>query len=103
MLDALCKDLLQDDVFPMPYADVVSRVCKKAEKDFAVEYEKYTSLSNLRRKGTSSSVQQQQHHQQQQKPTAVSPPSSPPPHHLLCALSGRLLPGAKSGAGWLAG
>ena len=79
MLDALCLDLLEeaDDVFPMPYADVVNRVCKRAEKDFAVEYEKF-SLCNLA-EGMSSSVQQQQHHQQQQTPIAVSLPSSPPP------------------------
>ena len=61
----------------MPYADVVNRVCKRAEKDFAVEYEKF-SLCNLA-EGMSSSVQQQQHHQQQQTPIAVSLPSSPPP------------------------
>ena len=58
----------------MPYADVVSRVCKKAQKDFAVEYEKF-SLSYLA-ESLSSSVQQQQHQKQQ---TPVSPPSSSPP------------------------
>ena len=61
----------------MPYADVVSRVCKKAKKDFAKDFDKF-SLSNLA-KGLSSSVQQQQQRQQLQTPTAVSPPSSLPP------------------------